>query len=74
MAARADADAIKLKATADAEVVDQFAREMELRRIEVQRVAAFGSKTVFVPSEGLGAQAGGAMAMGLAAGMGANRA
>lgn len=35
LAARADADAIRLKAGADGEVTDVFAREMELRRIEV---------------------------------------
>jgi regulator of protease activity HflC (stomatin/prohibitin superfamily) len=73
LAAEADAGAIRLKAQADAEVVDQFAREMELRRIEVARVQAFGSKTVFVPSESAGAQMGNAMALGMAASMGAER-
>ncbi len=72
MAAEADAAAIRTKAKADAEVVDDFARQMEFRRMEVSRVKAFGSKTIFVPSEGLGSQLGNAMAVGMAANMGAN--
>ncbi|KAJ7715952.1 hypothetical protein DFH07DRAFT_862545 [Mycena maculata] len=72
MAAEADAEAIRIKAEADGKVVDQFAREMELRRMEVTRVRAYGSKTVFVPSDGPGAQMGQAMAVGMAAGMGAD--
>lgn len=74
MAAEADAAAIRTKAQADAAVVDQFAREMELRRIEVARVQAFGSKTVFVPSDSAGAQMGSAMALGMAASLGAQKA
>lgn len=70
LAAKAEADAIRQRALADLEVTDQFAREMELRRVEVSRVQAFGQKAVFVPTDGLGAQAGNAMVMGLAAGMG----
>jgi hypothetical protein len=73
MAAEADAEAIRIKADADGKVVDQFAREMELRRMEVTRVRAYGSKTVFVPTEGPGGQMGQAMAIGMAAGMGADR-
>ena len=72
MAAEAEAEAIKVKAAADASVLDQFAREMELRRVDVTRVKAFGSRTVFVPTEGIGAQVGNAMAVGMAAGMGAD--
>ncbi|KAF5387063.1 hypothetical protein D9615_001790 [Tricholomella constricta] len=72
LAAEAEAEAIRIKAVADAQVVDQFAREMELRRMEVSRVKAYGSKTVFVPTEGPGAQMGNAMAIGMAAGMGAD--
>ncbi|KAJ7684924.1 hypothetical protein DFH06DRAFT_1156894 [Mycena polygramma] len=71
MAAEADAEAIRMKAEADGKVVDQFAREMELRRMEVTRIKAYGNKTVFV-SEGAGAQMGQAMATGMAAGMGAD--
>lgn len=71
MAAEADAEAIRIKAEADAKVVDQFAREMELRRMEVTRVKAYGHKTVFAPAE-TGAQMGNAMAMGMAAGLGAD--
>lgn len=37
-----------MKAEASAAVTDQFAREMELRRVEVQRVGAYGNRTVFV--------------------------
>jgi len=37
-------------------VVDQFAREMEFRCVEVSRVRAFGARTVFMPAEGQGAQ------------------
>ncbi|KIM80892.1 hypothetical protein PILCRDRAFT_72918 [Piloderma croceum F 1598] len=71
--AEAEAEAVRIKAEADAKVIDQFAREMELRRVEVQRVGAFGNKTVFVPSDGPGTVMGSTMAMGLAAGMGADR-
>jgi regulator of protease activity HflC (stomatin/prohibitin superfamily) len=70
LAAEADAEAIRVKADADGKVVDNFAREMEMRRMEVRRVAAYGSKTVFVPTDSSGSSVGNAMAMGLAAGMG----
>jgi len=43
---------------------------MEIRRVEVKRVEAFGNKTIFVPTEGAGVQMGNAMAVGMAAGMG----
>jgi regulator of protease activity HflC (stomatin/prohibitin superfamily) len=72
LAAEADAEAIRIKAEADTRVVDQFAREMELRRIDVQKVRAYGSKTVFVPTDASGAQMSNAMSMGLAAGLGAD--
>ncbi|KZT04534.1 band 7 domain-containing protein [Laetiporus sulphureus 93-53] len=72
MAAEAEAEAVRIRAAADAEVRDQFAREMELRRVEVARVQAFGANTVFVPTEGIGAQMGANMAAGMAAGMGAD--
>lgn len=72
LAANAEADAIMTKAQADSQVVDMFAREMQLRRVEVAKVKAYGSKTIFVPSDGPGAQMGNAMAVGLAAGMGAD--
>ena len=53
---------------------------MQLRRIDVKRVAAYGNRTVFVPMGGsagsgsgehLAEQAGNAMAVGFAAGIGA---
>ncbi|KAM5543521.1 hypothetical protein V8D89_002772 [Ganoderma adspersum] len=72
IAAEAEAEAIRVRAAADAAVEDQFAREMELRRTEVRRVSAFGDKTIFVPTDGLGSQLGGAMATGFAAGLGAD--
>lgn len=72
LAAEAEAEAVRVKAEADANVLDQFAREMELRRVDVARVKAFGSRAVFVPTEGVGAQMGGSMATGLAAAMGAD--
>lgn len=72
LAAEAEAGAVRIKAQADVQVVDQFAREMEFRRMEVTRVKAYGSKTIFVPVDGPGAQMGNAMAMGMAAGMGAD--
>ena len=74
MEAEAEAGATRIKAQADAQVIDQFAREMELRRLEVNRIKAFGSKTVFVPSDGTGAQMGNAMAVGMAASLGAQAA
>ena len=52
---------------------------MEMRRIDVQRIAAYGSKTVFVPTTGSGEgsgmaeQAGNALAVGFAAGMGSRQ-
>ncbi|KDQ21011.1 hypothetical protein BOTBODRAFT_27024 [Botryobasidium botryosum FD-172 SS1] len=71
VSAQAEADAILLRTKADAEVRDAFAREMQLRRIEVERVGAFGNKTVFVPTEnGAAGGLGSTMAMGLAAGLG----
>lgn len=72
--AEAEAKAIRIKAEADAAITDTFAREMQLRRIEVAKVQAYGSKTVFAPLEGGGSQLGNSMAAGLAAGMGAKRA
>lgn len=72
LAAKADADAILTKAEADAQVIDQFAREMELRRTEVSKVKAYGSRTIFVPTEGPGAQLGNVLATGMAAGIGAD--
>lgn len=32
-------------------MADAFAREMEVRRVDVERVRAFGSRAVFVPTE-----------------------
>ncbi|THU99362.1 hypothetical protein K435DRAFT_719810 [Dendrothele bispora CBS 962.96] len=68
--ANAEAEAIRIKSAADAHVSDQYAREMGLRRIEVDKVRAYGPKTIFVPTETAGAQMGQAMAMGMAAGIG----
>lgn len=40
--------------------------------MEVSRVKAFGSRAVFVPTDGIGAQMGSAMTLGMAAGMGSD--
>ncbi|KAH8996394.1 hypothetical protein EDB86DRAFT_3076991 [Lactarius hatsudake] len=48
--AEADADA-NSNARADAEVTDEFAQETSRRRQEIQRIAGFGYKAVFVPTE-----------------------
>ncbi|KAJ2917588.1 hypothetical protein MD484_g2772, partial [Candolleomyces efflorescens] len=71
MQAEAEAEAVQIKAKADALVVDTFAREMELRRQEVARIRAYGAKTVFVPTDSAGAQMGSALALGMAATLGA---
>ncbi|KAL8279263.1 hypothetical protein RQP46_008300 [Phenoliferia psychrophenolica] len=49
--AKADAEAIALRGDADSLVKDGHARAIQVARIEVQRVSAFGDKTVFVPTE-----------------------
>ena len=72
LTAEAEAEAIRIKAAADGDVVDQFAREMEMKRVEVLRIQAFGDRTVFVPSDGPRNQMGTAMAMGMAAAMGSD--
>lgn len=73
LAALAEAEAIRIKARADAEVIDQYAREMGLRRMDVDKVRAYGSKTIFVPTEATASQMGSSMALGMAASMGAER-
>lgn len=73
LSAKAEADAVKLRALADAEVKDGFAQEMELRRIEVERVKGYGDKTIFVPTADAGSRAGDAMAYGMAAGIGSRQ-
>ncbi|KAH9008961.1 hypothetical protein EDB84DRAFT_1571641, partial [Lactarius hengduanensis] len=69
-AAEAEAAAIRIKARADAEVADEFAQEMSRRRQEIQRVAAFGNKAVFVPTEAMGVAS--QVLTGMAAGVGAD--
>ncbi|QRW16058.1 SPFH domain / Band 7 family [Rhizoctonia solani] len=49
--AKAEADAIAARSNADSRVEDPFAREMEVRRVDVERVKAFGPRAVFVPCE-----------------------
>ncbi|KAF7304742.1 Band 7 domain-containing protein [Mycena kentingensis (nom. inval.)] len=73
MAAEAEAEAIQTKAAAAGKVVDAFAREMELRRMEVLKVRSYGSKTVFAPLDGAGRDLSASMATGMAAAMGAER-
>jgi regulator of protease activity HflC (stomatin/prohibitin superfamily) len=67
LGAEAEADAIRSRATADSGVDDAFAREMSARRVEVNRVQAFGNRTVFVPTD---ASTGGGISSALAMGMG----
>lgn len=70
LAAEAESEATRIRAGADADVGDSFAQEMGRRRQEVARVAAFGDKAVFVPTEAMGVAAP-ALA-GMAAGLGAD--
>jgi regulator of protease activity HflC (stomatin/prohibitin superfamily) len=70
LAAEAEAEAIRIKSRADADVGDAFAQEMGRRRQEVRRVAAFGNKAVFVPTEAMGVAA--PTLVGMAAGVGAD--
>lgn len=72
LAAAAEADAIRARALADCEVQDAYAREMGARRLEVNRIQAFGNRAVFVPAEtnsSGGVSSGIAMGMGMAHGM-----
>ncbi|KAM0789759.1 hypothetical protein ACM66B_006614 [Microbotryomycetes sp. NB124-2] len=50
IAAEAEARAIEARNSADSNVKDTQARAMQLARTEVQRVSAYGNKTVFVPT------------------------
>lgn len=73
LAALAEAEASRVKSDTDSGIVDGFAREMGMRRIEVERVKAYGNRTIFVPTDGASG-VGNAMAVGLAAGMGSQAA
>lgn len=59
-----------MRAAAEAQVADDYAKEMGRRRVEVARVAAFGERAVFVPMESMTQGFGGAVAAGMAASMG----
>lgn len=72
LAAEADAEATRTKARVDAEVTDMFAREMEMRRMEVARVRAFGNKVIFVPTDAAAPGVTGPMVAGMAAGIGSD--
>ncbi|KAG8695461.1 hypothetical protein FRC08_007824 [Ceratobasidium sp. 394] len=67
--AQADAEAVSSRANADSSVGDSFAREMEVRRVDVERVRAFGSRAVFVPCETGGVSSGGSVGNALMTGM-----
>jgi regulator of protease activity HflC (stomatin/prohibitin superfamily) len=72
VAALAEADAVRSRALADAGVDNAFAREMSARRLEVNRVQAFGNRAVFVPTEtssGSGISSALALGMGMSQGM-----
>lgn len=45
---------------------------MQMRRVEVSKVQAYGNKTVFVSTDGPSANMGTAMQLGMAAGLGSN--
>src|SRR5712675_1880367 len=66
----AEAHAHATRFAAEADVGNAFAQEMGRRRQEVARVAAFGNKAVFVPTEAMGVAAH--SLAGMAAGMGAD--
>jgi len=72
LAASAEADAMRTRALADADVHDEFARQIALQRLDVQRVSAFGNRTVFAPI-GPAEQMGNALAVGFASSVGASR-
>ncbi|GAA5942702.1 hypothetical protein JCM10213_005947 [Rhodosporidiobolus nylandii] len=66
IAARARANAVRIEAEADANVRDEQARRMQMARIDVNRISAYGNKTVFVDSalsNGVGANVMGGYAM-----------
>ncbi|QRV72798.1 SPFH domain / Band 7 family [Ceratobasidium sp. AG-Ba] len=69
MQALAEAEAVSSRANADSSVNDNFAREMEVRRVDVERVRAFGSRAVFVPCETGGVSNGGPVGNALMTGM-----
>ncbi|KAF8631434.1 hypothetical protein AX17_005111 [Amanita inopinata Kibby_2008] len=71
--AEAEAEAMRIRTQAEGAINNEFAREMEKRRMEVAKVQAYGSRTVFAPLEGAAAQMGNAMAVGMAASLGAKR-
>jgi regulator of protease activity HflC (stomatin/prohibitin superfamily) len=71
--AEVEAEAIRIKAVAAASVDDPFAREMEMRRLDVLRVKAFGNKTVFIPNESSSIGGSIASGLGMAAGLNANK-
>jgi len=56
---------MRTKSKAAEDVRDEFSREMELRRLEVRRVGAYGNNAVFVQGDG-GAGLAPSMAQGLA--------
>ncbi|KAF8489094.1 hypothetical protein F5888DRAFT_1748721 [Russula emetica] len=70
LAAEAEAEAVRIKANADGDVRNTFAQEMAGKRLEVTRVAAFGNKAIFVPTEAMGVAA--PAFSGMAAGIGAD--
>ena len=72
MQARAEAEAMQVRAKADSDVLDEFARTIALQRVEVQRVNAYGNRTVFAPF-GQAEQMSNALAVGFASNVGASK-
>jgi len=51
--AEAAAEAVRIQASIDAQISDDFARLLAANRVEVERTKAYGSNTVFAPTEAL---------------------
>lgn len=61
--AEAAAAATRTQANVDAEIHDEFARDLAQGRLEVERTRAYGNGTVFAPMEAL--RSGGMVGMGM---------
>ena len=71
--AEAESNAILTRARAYKQIEDSaspLARDIQLRQMDIQRVQAYGNKTVFVPNEVFAGQMASSMAAGMAAGLG----
>ncbi|KAH8833863.1 hypothetical protein DL96DRAFT_1810250 [Flagelloscypha sp. PMI_526] len=74
--AEAESNAILTRARAYKQIEDSaspLARDIQLRQMDIQRVQAYGNKTVFVPNEVFAGQMASSMAAGMAAGLGSKQ-